>query len=43
MDGISWTHGEMKDAYRILIGNTWDKDRLGIPQRRCEIGIKSRL
>jgi len=31
--------GEMKNAYKILIGNTWSKDRLGIAWCRSEFGI----
>jgi len=31
--------GEMKNAYKILIGNTRSKDRLGIPQCRSEFDI----
>jgi hypothetical protein len=31
--------GEMKNACKILIGNTWSKDRLGLPHCRSEIGI----
>lgn len=37
-DGM-WDMGEMKNACKILIGNTWSKDRLGISQCRSEIGI----
>jgi hypothetical protein len=31
--------GEIKNECKILIGNTWSKDRLGIPHCRSEIGI----
>jgi len=31
--------GEMKNVYKILLGNTWSRDRLRIARCRSEIGI----
>jgi hypothetical protein len=34
------THGEKKNAYRILVGNPEGKRPLGIPRRKWEDNVK---
>jgi hypothetical protein len=43
MDGSCSTHGEKRNAYRILVGNPEGKRPLGRRRRRWEVNIKMYL
>jgi hypothetical protein len=43
MDRICSTHGEKRNAYRVLVGNPEGSRLLGRPRRRWEDNIKTKL